>query len=314
MLKKRTLFVLGAGASEPYKLPLGAELRDLLCSAGHIKDLVSRELIQSKKFTTAEINEFTTAFKRSGNNSIDHFLGRNPRFESIGKLLIAGNICARENIDFLFSNSNQDNWYQFVFNNMIDDSSSMENFSNNPVRFVTFNYDRSLECYFQSALSNSYGRGIAESQKVFSKISLMHLYGSVGDLNVNDQTTLKPYQTDIDIKKLEKAASGIKIIPDDRSDDREFQLARNWFDWAEVVYILGFGFDRLNCERLGFDSVLEVKKERGRQMPEIFISTYLLTQAEKEKAGQHLFGDWFKQWKSFDTKCLLTLREAGIPD
>lgn len=144
----------------------------------------------------------------------------------------------------------------------------------------------------------------------------MHIYGSVGKFNFADGENInrtRPYSTEIDPRELGAAAAGINIIPEGRDDAPEFPTARKWFDWAQHVYFLGFGFDRLNCDRLNFESVLRVNRELKKPPPSINASVLGLTPAEVIRAQQRLLGDE-GNWTAHNATNAMTLRLAGLPD
>jgi len=140
----------------------------------------------------------------------------------------------------------------------------------------------------------------------------MHLYGSVGDYKFENGSMKRPYLTDIAPHELSAAASSLNIISEVRDSSKDFEKAREWFDWARHVYILGFGFDRLNCKRLGFYSVIDVNNKNQIRIPYVHASVYGLTPHEVSLAKHRLLGGNCS-WDPFDHKNLMTLRHAGLP-
>jgi len=124
------------------------------------------------------------------------------------------------------------------------------------VSFLTFNYDRSVEHFLFSALSNGFSLGEQACIKALQKIPIIHLHGSLGPLpwqaqSCDDQRH-RPYEPVPTTDKLEIASAGIKIVHEDISDgrDQDFQSAKELLTTAEQVYFLGFGYDKTNMQRL----------------------------------------------------------------
>jgi hypothetical protein len=90
MVTKPTVFVLGAGASEPYGFPLGIELVDLIATR-ILSGLAPVEVrqFQALGHDLAPLKEFATALKAARPYSIDAFLETRGTFRDIGEATIA---------------------------------------------------------------------------------------------------------------------------------------------------------------------------------------------------------------------------------
>jgi hypothetical protein len=314
VIQTPTLFVLGAGASQPYGLPLGSELRTLICDAESDGNPAAGAVEQEGLYTHAKIRNVARAFLHSNVRSIDEFLARQPHLADVGKALIAAIICSKENPNELSSEDNPDHWCRVLWNALIDGAMQGQDISQNKVRFITFNYDRSLESFLHQSTINTYGLTGGGAFNYWSRLQVMHVYGSVGDFNFSERADRsRPYNTEIRPRELSVAAGGINIIPEGRDDGEVFETARQWFDWAKHVYILGFGFDRLNCDRLGFSSVMAFNRDKKKPPPSINASVLGLTHAEVTRARRRLIGD-AGDWTTHNAMNAMTLRLAGFPD
>ena len=313
MIDKNTLFILGAGASQPYGYPLGSELRKLICDLNGEHNSLVHHIASEGTFTKQEIINFAEQFRRSGTPSIDKFLSGRSDLVSIGKLIIGAVLSVREDPDKIFSVDNEDHWYSYLWNALTDDASTGEELRRNKVRFITFNYDRSLEFFLHEATKATYKCWDNVAFDYWSHFEIAHAYGRIGDTNFADVVNVMPYAPGKTPQAVMQAGRLINIIPEDRDGDQIFQVARQWFDWAKHVYILGFGFDRMNCERLNFSSVIENKKANNQPLPEIHASVLDLTGKERDVAKERLIGvdcSWITHYKMN----LKTLRHAGLPE
>lgn len=300
----------------PYGLPSGAQLRVDICRAEGSdthRDLVE----QAFRIPANEVSAMASAFRRSSVNSIDSFLARRPEYTKIGKALIAAHLCAREKFAELFyTQGTDDHWYQYLWNSLIENAANAEEFAQNQVRFISFNYDRSLEAFLHDSFKNTYGIfDDATAEKGWRHLLISHVYGQLGAFGISndEEKGIRAYSVDTTAGSLRTAAKGIRVIPEDRHDSEEFLRARDWFGWARYVYILGFGFDGLNCTRLAFPEVLKGKVTLGGKLPYVRASIYQLTKAEERRA-QALICGAHSTLETQNDRNTMTLRLFGLPN
>src|SRR5215831_16741894 len=106
MIKKRTVVILGAGASHPYGFPLGRKLFKAICelSRDHPKSL--SEMIQVTGYTMDNVREFARVLRNCGLTSVDRLLGRRQEYADIGKVLIAHQISSCEKEESAYRTEN----------------------------------------------------------------------------------------------------------------------------------------------------------------------------------------------------------------
>ena len=309
MITSPTVFVLGAGASMPYGFPSGAELRIEVCrGAAHGTRIF--DMLSALNVPAADIERFTTAFSQSAVASIDSFLAKRGKFAEIGKFAIAAALSGKENTSTLFDDSNDDHWYRILWNALIEDGEGINDLQRNKVKFVTFNYDRSLECFLHYATTNTFGVDNAQAMAAWSHLQIIHVYGELGKFDVTDSQGACPYTTDVlQGPRLSIAAHGIQIMPEHREESKVFERVRDVLAGAARICFLGFGFDPLNVERLGLASVLDWKR-KNKQAVEIYASMYQKTKTEIDKIHNKLCPN--DNWHTFNTRNVMTLRESGI--
>ena len=115
MIRKRTVLVLGAGASKPYGFPTGAELAsEILLETSHEGPLF-REL-QGLGCESDEIRSFFNAFLDSTHFSLDAFVQQRIEFRHIAKLLIANRLAQHEDDEELLQKPlGDEDWYRSLF-------------------------------------------------------------------------------------------------------------------------------------------------------------------------------------------------------
>jgi hypothetical protein len=278
LIKSKTLFVLGAGASMPYGFPLGSELTRTLRSWEE-----KPQKLATIGITPDVAAKFLDAFSKSRISSIDTFLSMRPEFEAIGKQAIAKILIGCESEKALRSAEAAEDWYELLWNAAIANINDASDLKYNQIRVVTFNYDRSLEHYLQLATENAFGVDPETAYREWSRIQISHVYGLLGDYVYSRQDSGRLYETELSAEDLAAGAGKLRIVPELRDDDPVFNEAREWFDWAERVCILGFGFDPLNIKRLDFASVIKFKKAQELPMPHICATTKGVTRAEYEQ-------------------------------
>ncbi|HTT39083.1 MAG TPA: hypothetical protein VMH32_15605 [Burkholderiales bacterium] len=262
------MFILGAGASAEYGFPLGSGLVQRIVegtgSGGQLRDDLERA-----GYKREELNEFSRKLRDSDQLSIDTFLEGNEcnSFQAIGKAAIAISIlqaehASRKQEKFIGRNVPADHWLRYIWNLMRSDCDSADEFAKNQVSFVTFNYDRVVEWYFQIVLENAFNLpGPTEARDLFAKtVPMVHLHGTIADREFGQ------YSGRLGSTEVQAVAKGIRVVHDPASE-RPFTAAWELFKKARLVCILGFGYHPTNIDRLRLKDFVEP----SAQMP---ASTY----------------------------------------
>lgn len=247
MISTPTVLVLGAGASQPCEYPTGAGLRDYILGGG--LDSLKKEILLELNSSGINMKNFLFALKRARLPSIDSFLEHRRAFEQIGKIAITKAVVDMEIED----NLDTEDWYQYLFQHMF---TSFDNFDENTLGIITFNYDRSLEYFLFLALRSVSGKSKKVCMKKLSSIPIIHVHGKVGNLPWEGGAYTRPYQSKIDATNIIKSSENIKIIHETHADkDEEFVEARKLLASAEKVLFLGFGYHKENLARLKIDQL-----------------------------------------------------------
>lgn len=256
MITEPTVFVLGAGASMPYGYPSGSELRDTICEYLSSNESSQFKYLYELGCKAADIRKFRTALLYSGKPSVDAFLEYRPEFLEIGRTAIAQVLIPCEQMSKLFTRSpskkNDDRWYEYFYQQL---DAPFENFDQNKVSIITFNYDRSLEHFLFTSLKHSYGKTDEECASKLQNIPIVHVYGQLDYLPWQKDGG-RQYNYHYVVDDLLKSAKEIKIVHEDvdLQNDPAFTKANSVLNEAKQIYFLGFGYHPQNVERLNIPS------------------------------------------------------------
>lgn len=254
MITRPTVLILGAGASVYYGFPTGRRLLDNICVAleGGYETQFGRRLLATSRVKPQEMVEFREHLYKSAKQSVDAFLERRPEFLTVGKLAIAQALVPYEDPNELVKRGRQpDSWYQLLFNSL---DSRFDEFPQNKLGVLTYNYDRSLEEFLFTSLKHAHNRSDAETEAALEQIPIVHLHGQLGihpHYALGDQIA-RPYYNDVD--QFATAVGGIKIVHEVEPTDPEFTRARKMLSEAKRVCFLGFGYDPINIRRLQLEN------------------------------------------------------------
>ncbi|MDD4876825.1 MAG: hypothetical protein PHQ86_06845 [Dehalococcoidales bacterium] len=291
MITIPTRIVLGAGASASYDYPLGNRLLKIIDLKLARPNGNWIPILKKCGINTDEIEKFRYGLFHAQPFSVGSFLESRPEFITIGKLVIALSLIPYEKHDGLFSfDARENGCYQYIFNRMIS-GCPFADFRKNEIAFITFNYDRSLEYYLHTALTEKYGETAEETAAVLNKIPIIHVHGSLGKLTWQisgiDEFSrpYRPRNESNNDKEIQSAAEQIIIISEGKDTSAEFQEASNLLKSGERIYFLGFGYNDTNLRRLKIDELPPVLRKLGNNLnaPHMRGSAKGLYEAEREQ-------------------------------
>lgn len=262
MITIDTVFILGAGASFPYGYPTGYQLTEKICTNQSYFTSIHP---QEKR----ALDNLIQRFKGSGNSSIDLFLSRNPSYADIGKKLILFYLFHAEQhskfgLDMSHDLRNQD-WHSYLFEKMTRSLSSEDGykmFGKNRVKFISFNYDRSIEYLFHKRLRNSFTTASDdEITNCVNNIDIHHVYGTLsappwidGGLDfLNEESTITRVSYDglernNFIHRFDNLIGNIRVVHDRTQSDIETVI--EWINKSKRIFFLGFGYAQENLKAL----------------------------------------------------------------
>ncbi|MGH1453500.1 MAG: hypothetical protein ACRBBV_10045 [Paracoccaceae bacterium] len=280
-MRRKKVFIVGAGASKEFDLPTGMELVKRIEQAASGSDRGFEGYTPSDTvvagalgYIASDLNQFSKNDIFDGLLAIKNNMGLAPSIDNFleahsdklpwalaGKVAIARCILQAEARSPLkFDNSNihnrpeffrlGSNWLSRVFQTLVAQR-KQEDFFNalKTCHFITFNYDRIIEQFFHQAIKSYFQLSSSEvDERCRDALNVLHVYGHLGD--VNCQTAGDFGGRSDDSQYLARAAQGIRTFSEGVSDPRRMQIAKAWIDNSDVVAFLGFGFLPLNLEAL----------------------------------------------------------------
>jgi hypothetical protein len=267
MIAKPTVFVLGAGASAPYRFPsdLSRHIRDAIKPEESTP--VLNDIVECGP-TREEVRDFAQRLRESG-RSVDEFIVAHPDYRHVGKLAIARVVAPWEDervLDPFFqtgSPEDKQRWYHYLFDCMLRSISGQCTLADNNLTVVTFNFDRSFErALFRFVLANcvrDFDR--ARAVEIVGAIPIHHVHGQLGFPSWlrslpsdTDREYWRPYgDLDFSPEALTQCAEGIRILDDEVEHDPVVHAARAAITAAEQVCFLGFSYHPLNLPKLQLD-------------------------------------------------------------
>jgi hypothetical protein len=212
-------------------------------------------------FDAEELASFEQDLRLSMRSSVDAFLEQRPEYREVGKAAIAASLIPYETMGSLQARTQTTSWYEYLYHQMAQ-GAGIEQFGLNRISVVTLNYDRSLERFLLGALAHTYGvTNDVAAHKIRAMSIFHHLYGQLGSplfLEPNARSG-RDYSPDVTVESVKACLSQIWVLPEHPPGMKALKAGRMLIEQAEVVALLGFGYDPLNVTRLGLDRVDEHK-------------------------------------------------------
>lgn len=245
---KVTTLILGAGASKPYGLPLGGELRDAVLKIGREKYI--RDILPELGVVESELQDFINDLRTSGSRTVDSFIGQRPQWMRAGKLAIAMALYAKEReARLLPPGQPKDHWYEALWNSL--GAKSWAALKRTHVRVITFNYDRTLECYLSNVISNNFHTPRSLAADWLAKDFIIRPHGILGPYTGSSLSVFASHPN-LRSRFLKGALRSLLILSEAETNSPKFREARKRISVSDRILFLGFGYHEENMVRLGF--------------------------------------------------------------
>ncbi|WP_203073573.1 hypothetical protein [Falsiroseomonas ponticola] len=222
MIRRPTVFVVGAGASSEFGLPVGFELKQRITralairtDAGRVQSgsepilAAFRRAVRLKDGRLGDLNPLVAAAKKIVAGmpqaiSIDNYIdahGGDVDIELAGKIAIAVELLGAEASSKLTATevekdswgdpirkhinfSNVEHTWLGVLQKILFENAKKSDISRifENVSFIVFNYDRCIEHFLHQAVTNYFWIPSKDAAQVVARIPIYHVYGAIGRL------------------------------------------------------------------------------------------------------------------------------------
>jgi hypothetical protein len=297
LLKSRTLFVVGAGASFEVGFPVGRDLKAEIAARLDIKfedgfaqssgdrELTAalHELVRRQDGQRGDINpwlhkawQMSDALPQAV--SIDNYIDarEDPEIAELGKLAIVRSIAQAERRSSLFfdnegsrvaaisnaANTHYHSMFQLLSEGLRT-SSAGSIFDH--VGIISFNYDRSLEWYLVNAIANFFAMPIHLAEEILGSLQIVHPYGTLGPLPTSSgrRSGAVGYGSDVRSRDLVSLARTIHTFTEQLSDPTISSQIEAQVTAAEHIVFLGFGYHDINMQTLATTKKTSLRRVFG---------------------------------------------------
>jgi len=288
MFNKKTLFVVGAGASYEVGLPIGSGLKKVISNSldiqfenGYSQSSGDEQIWDAlqydcrKKFINLNMREYQNAAWQIRDAlpqaiSIDNYMDAHQNsklIELCGKVAITHSILMAEQqsklyIDPLEPNGRlnfqgiEDSWLN-KFMQLLTENCREENLEErlSSITMIVFNYDRCIEHFLYQSLQNYYQISAADASNLVKRIKIYHPYGTVGNLEWYGEVNSIGFGAGTHPQQLLELASQIKTFTEGTDpDSSDVTAIHNELAQAEITVFLGFAYHRQNLQLLQLPS------------------------------------------------------------
>ena len=283
MLKNQTLFVVGAGASFEFGLPLGTGLAEKIANKLHFEfdhgltkgDVDFFGALRQNFPNNNILNNHLRACSRIKSGirlarSIDNYIDTHkddPEVALCGKLAIIDCIANAERKSLLYFDPNMSKiefdtnklgktWVSELIDlmfNGISKSNITSVFDN--LSIICFNYDRCIQQAFVLALHTLYHFDMGACYEIVSKLKVIYPYGSLGALSVAQDSQAVPFGAEIFQPYLFGMSKKIRTYSEQIADIKLASEITEEVRIAKKIVFLGCAYHPQNVKILSCKSV-----------------------------------------------------------
>ncbi|WP_457811350.1 hypothetical protein [Sinorhizobium meliloti] len=283
MIREKTTFVIGAGASAEFGLPVGSGLARNIKKSAYVPrsqrsdDIAGDDYFYGIVFHGCQTQEDRKVVRTAldaihkgiyTSVSIDAFIHRNHQdknIERLGKALIALEIAkaeagslmqisrGREHVDTLDRNKLDDTWISHFFRMLTDGVDDPRRIGAN-ISIICFNYDRCIEFYLRESITNAYRVDRQVAHDIVRGLNIIHPYGTLGELTLDGYGSEKgklPFGPELDRRTNPfDIADGIRTYTEQAHDVDKVERIHEAIAECKNLVFLGFGFNNQNLDLL----------------------------------------------------------------
>jgi len=283
--KSKTTFVIGAGASLELGFPTSTELKKSIGDALNISFELGNRVVSGDRAIAAALRDYADYNEGKGTEeynlnlkagrhvrsampqaiSIDNFVDNqeDERVTRMAKLGIASCLMEAEKSclkEYTIGDKHekeinwekfQNTWIHNFFQTLTEGvkRSELKNIFSK-IKFIIFNYDRSLEFFLTRAIENYYKIERIEAEQIMKSASFMHPYGMIGALEWQDNELPKRSFGKENKSDLYEISQSILTFSEQIDDEKSLNEIRSAIEQADRLIFLGFAFHDSNMNLL----------------------------------------------------------------
>jgi hypothetical protein len=286
LFKEETLFVVGAGASAEFGMPVGRQLSEIISkmlyfeferySGLKIGDHRVLNWLERRYAAQDDLHPRLAACRKVSEgiflaSSIDNYIdvhSDDPLVSELGKFALAlaiaeaesksklrvdpSNVKNRLNLrDQTLSSSWVDSFCRILFEKVR--LTELDSIGSN-VSMICFNYDRCIEQYLTEAVHQTYGVEYGKAHSVVNSMEIIHPYGTLGRLpgrqHGHETGTIRFGHSIDEGFDPWSASPDLKTYTEQIQDERTLDRIRGAIDQADQIVFLGFAFHPQNMQLL----------------------------------------------------------------
>jgi hypothetical protein len=272
VINRKTVLIIGAGASAEFNMPLGSQLIKRVANAvtetrwenepeaGSLLEQMRACLYDDRADRLYKLGpklaEVAVKSKLPSMDEVLHFLA-DADVVYLGKLAISYEIMKAERESHLHLATS---FHKERFIGIIDQSwaneflglalsggrrQDLSNLFAN-VTVIDFNYDRVLPQYLYRALQRNLAIPEDDAAECVKNLSILHPYGSLGKLEWEAEKDTLPFGSSEG--HLADVANRIRTYTEETQDRERRVQIQNAIDAAHVIIVVGFGYHRQNIQ------------------------------------------------------------------
>jgi hypothetical protein len=306
LFKENTVFVVGAGASTEYGLPVGTKLANIIASLMKFEfdsgiyrkgDRLILNILRSHSKNSNEVlDKYIKAATRISEGiphaeSIDQFLymhGDDEKAIFCGKTAIVRAILEAEQKSTLYYDLTKhprtinfeklnNHWLKPFFNQLINgiQKPDLKQIFRG-ITIICFNYDRCIEHYLIHALQKAYSISANEAVGLVALLEIYYPYGKVGKLKTELGQPGVAFGADLGPEEFIQAVQGIRTYTEQGEVEDSLAKIKRAIKNAKAIIFLGFAYHSQNMD------ILRPAEERG-QVNAIFGTAVGISEYEQEE-------------------------------
>ena len=316
-MERKTVFVIGAGASSEVNLPTGYELKEKISKLLDIRfdwyKQISgdrtitdslREFTKDANHQNDELNSYLHEAQHVGDAlqlalSIDNFIDQhrdNQKIALCGKLAIVKSILEAEGRSLLYFKQDridstinfkslEKTWYINFLKLLTENCQKnelKERFES--ITLIIFNYDRCVEFFMLKALQKFYKINENEAADLVKCLSIYHPYGSVGLLPSLATNNTIAFGQLPNANQLLALVQQIKTFTEGTDPDSSdiVEIRENMAKASHIAFI-GFAFHKLNMSLIAPTAGI-----KGPNIVRCFASAYEVSHSNIDEISQKL--------------------------